>query len=316
MHHVAVLLDETIDNLGLSVGDTVIDATFGRGGHCVKILNSIGSSGIIIALDQDEEAIESALELQKKYPQLHPVHTNFINIKSALHNIDIPEPQKSAIKKVNGIVFDLGISSPQIDTENRGFSFKADGPLDMRMNRHSSTTAAELVNNLSADELKTVFSEFGEEHFSGRIANAIVAARRNKLIETTHVLANIIKYAVPVKEPQKRQDCITRVFQALRIAVNQELEALKKALRDSLDILKPGGKLAVISFHSLEDRIVKHFFLEQAKGCTCPPNFPKCTCGKLPTLKIITRKPTTPTEDEIRRNPRSRSARLRVAERL
>ncbi|MFC1478370.1 16S rRNA (cytosine(1402)-N(4))-methyltransferase RsmH [Candidatus Margulisiibacteriota bacterium] len=313
--HIPVLLNEAVDHLNLAPGQTVIDATFGRGGHSREILKAIGSQGKLIAIDQDEDALKYASEHFKDTPNLFLIQSNFMRIKEVF--TEWADSQKQNIKGIDAILFDLGVSSPQINEPSRGFSFQWDGPLDMRMNRNIATTAADLVNTLSREELTRIIKEYGEERYAVRIANAIVSARQNnKEIETTGVLGNIIQHVIPQKDPMKRRDCVMRTFQALRIAVNQELESLKRALQDSISLINPGGRLVVISFHSLEDRIVKTFFNTQAKGCTCPPNFPKCVCGKEPTLKVITRKPIPPSKEEIKDNPRAGSAKLRVAERI
>ncbi|MFH1429267.1 MAG: 16S rRNA (cytosine(1402)-N(4))-methyltransferase RsmH [Candidatus Margulisiibacteriota bacterium] len=313
--HIPVLINEAVLYMKLAPGQTVIDATFGRGGHSRAILDQIGPEGKLIAIDQDEDALQYAALHFKDEPNLFPIQSNFMCIKDVFE--EWSSTQKKPPAGIDAILFDLGVSSPQINEPERGFSFQWDGPLDMRMNRNTATTAGDLVNTLSCEELTNIIKEYGEERYAVRIANAIVSARQNnKRIETTGVLSNIIKHVIPQKDPMKRRDSVMRTFQSLRIAVNQELESLKRALQDAVSMLNPGGRIVAISFHSLEDRIVKTFFNTLAKGCTCPSNFPKCVCGKEPTLKVLTRKPVLPTREEIKNNSRAACAKLRAAEKI
>jgi len=320
--HIPVMKEEIINYLNLNYGDIVIDATFGRGGHSLEILQRIGERGFLLAIDQDPDAIEYGKDLLKNSLNVSFYHNNFIRLSEVWEQwkketfIGKNEIINKKNIAPNAILFDLGISSPQIDNQDRGFSFSKDGPLDMRMNKFAKTTAAELVNTLSKEELKNILKDFGEERYASRIAQAIIGARKNKVILSTRVLANIIKHASPDKDFRKKQDTIVRCFQAIRIAVNDELTALRKSLQQAIEILKSEGILAVISFHSLEDRIVKRFFKTEDKGCTCPANFLLCTCGGKSKINIITKKPIRPSAEELEINPRARSALLRVCQKI
>ncbi len=300
--HIPVLLKEVINFLKPAPHKVFIDATIGGGGHAEALLKTHSK---VIGIDCDEEAISaSEARLSKFKKSIKLVRGNFVDI------IKIVEAEGLDI--VDGILFDLGVSSYQIDTPERGFSLRYDGPLDMRMDQRQDIKAADLIDNLSIDDLEEIFSKYGEEHHSRRIAKFIVEERRKKTISTTYELAHIIEKAIKGKAFNSK----TRVFQALRIAVNNELDNLKRALRDSIDLLKGGGRLVVISYHSLEDRIVKGIFKEEAIDCICPKNVPVCVCGHKRKIKILTEKPIVPESKEIRENPRARSAKMRAVERL
>lgn len=301
-YHIPVLLNETIEALDIRPDGIYLDGTAGGGGHSFAIASKL-KSGRLISLDRDPDAIKEAGARLKDLPAT-VVHSNFTEMDKVLHSLDIP--------RVDGILLDIGVSSHQLDTGSRGFSFHADAPLDMRMSQ-SGTTAADLVNTLSEQELAKIFFEYGEEKFSRRIAADIVRARANGRIETTLQLADIIRDAVPAAARRDGHPA-RRVFQALRIAVNGELDCLSSALDTAFDCLKDGGILAVITFHSLEDRIVKQRFQSLKQGCICPRDFPVCTCGRTPAGHPL--KPVTASKEELAKNPRSRSAKLRCIRRL
>jgi 16S rRNA (cytosine1402-N4)-methyltransferase len=301
-YHTPVLLNEAISSLKLKDGGIYVDATLGGGGHTRAILES-GYHLKLIALDQDEDAITNALELEKKYPDLTLIKDNFYNLRTNL--------ALQRIKKIDGILFDLGVSSYQINTPERGFSFSMIGSLDMRMNKDNELTASEVINSFEPAVLKRIFLLYGEEKEASSIVRGIIIERSKKTIDTTNELAFIIeKYT---RSPQKIK-AKARIFQALRIYLNNEMEVLKTALSDAVKTLNPDGRIVVISYHSLEDRIVKQFFQYEAKDCICPSDFPQCVCDKKSTLKIITKKPVVPTTEEINANPRARSARMRAAQ--
>ncbi len=302
-YHVPVLLKESIEALNIKSQGIYVDATFGGGGHTAEMLKK-GNGIKIFGFDQDIQALNEGSILQKKHPeQLILFHDNFKNLRTRL--------ALERIRYIDGILFDLGVSSHQINEAERGFSFSQEGRLDMRMNEEQEFTASDVVNDFSYEEIRNIIFEYGEERESGRIARAILRERTNSRIETTLQLADIIEHNTNAKQKVKAK---ARVFQALRIYVNGEMESLKKALEDSVKMLNPGGCIVVISYHSLEDRLVKKFFKYEEKDCICPVNFPKCICDKKSTLKIITRKPILPSADEIERNSRARSAKLRIAE--
>jgi 16S rRNA (cytosine1402-N4)-methyltransferase len=299
------MLDEVLRELSPQSGQRFIDATVGAGGHTQAILKATDPDGRVLAMDADPLALNIARQRLASYgSRALFVHSNFDQIAHVAGKYDFVP--------VQGILFDLGLSSMQLDTTERGFSFQDDGPLDMRFDPNGPTTAADLVNNLSQDELADILYRYGEERRSRAIARAIVAARP---LHTTRELANVVVRTVG-KRRQARIHPATRTFQALRIAVNDELEMLSNALPDATALLTPSGRLAIISFHSLEDRIVKDFFIRESKECICPPEQPVCTCQHRATLHIITRKPITASEQEIKSNPRARSAKLRVAEHI
>ncbi|MDD6214732.1 MAG: 16S rRNA (cytosine(1402)-N(4))-methyltransferase RsmH [Firmicutes bacterium] len=306
--HFSVLLKETIDGLAVRPGGLYADGTLGGGGHTLEIL-SRSDSVRVIGIDRDAEAIAAAKERLAAFSgQVTFVNDNFMNISAILDSL--------GVEKLDGMLLDLGVSSYQIDNAERGFSYMQDAPLDMRMDKNGGKTAYDVINGYEEERLTDIFYRYGEEKWSKRIARFIAEHRGKKPFETTFELADIVRAAIPqgarkdVSHPEKR------VFQAVRIEVNGELEILKNAICDIVASLKSGGRLAVITFHSLEDRIVKQTFAELAKGCTCPPDFPVCVCGKKPEIKIITRKPVLPSPSEIEENSRSKSAKLRIAEKI
>ncbi len=302
-YHIPVLLPESIEALNLKPQGIYVDATFGGGGHTAEMLNK-GDGIKVFGFDQDTQALNEGTALQKKFPeQLILIHDNFKNLRTRLG--------LERIRYIDGILFDLGVSSHQINEAERGFSFSKEGRLDMRMNEEQEFTAGDVVNDFSYEEIRNIIFEYGEEREAGRIARAILRERTNFRIKTTLQLADIIEHNTNAKHKVKAK---ARVFQALRIYVNGEMESLKKALEDSVKMLNPEGRIVVISYHSLEDRLVKKFFKYEEKDCICPVNFPKCICDKRSTLKIITRKPILPSADEIEKNSRARSAKLRIAE--
>lgn len=307
-HHTPVLLPQTIEALQPRPGGRFVDATLGAGGHAEKILERTAPNGTLLGIDADPVALEAARR------RLAPFGSRVTFVNAYFDDLERISPEYD-VNRVDGILFDLGVSSPQLDRAERGFSFQATGPLDMRMGPSASTTAADIINNASPDELQRIFREYGEERFSGRITARIVAERQREPILTTDRLAGIVARAKP-KHSSERIHPATRVFQALRIAVNDELGRLERALPQAVHLLRGGGRLAVISFHSLEDRIVKQFMRAQARGCICPPQVPVCVCGRQPTLRLVHSRSLVAGATEVEANPRSRSARLRVAERL
>lgn len=303
--HIPVLLDECMDGLNIRPDGIYVDGTAGGAGHSSAIASRLGSSGRLIALDRDPDAVATATERLSVYPNAQVVHSNYSRIREVLDDL--------GIDKVDGILMDLGVSSYQLDEESRGFSYHADAPLDMRMSKEGAS-AADIVNTFSEQELARILFEYGEEKFSRRIASNIVAQRANAPIETTLQLADIVRMSVPQKARRDKNPC-KKTFQAIRIAVNGEFEHLSKGLEDAFFSLKSGGRLAVITFHSLEDRIVKQKFAGWCKGCICPPDFPVCVCGHKPQGALVNRKPIEAEEKEVERNNRSRSAKLRIIER-
>lgn len=302
--HKPVLLGECIEALQIRPDGTYIDGTLGRAGHSREIARRV-PNGRLICIDQDQAALDAAEQrLAPWRERVTLVHSNFVELETVL--------QQAGMDSVDGMLFDLGVSSPQLDDASRGFSYMHDAPLDMRMDQGSPLTAREIVNTWSGDELRRVLFEYGEERYAPAIAKAIVRRRETGPIETTLQLVDVIKSAMPPSALREKQHPAKRSFQALRIAVNGELEVLEPMLRTAAAHLAPGGRLAVITFHSLEDRIVKRTMQALAKGCTCPPEFPVCVCGKKPVLRLL--KPVTPSAKEIEDNPRARSARLRIAE--
>ena len=307
-HHVSVLLEECIEGLAIKPDGIYVDGTLGGAGHSSRIAASL-TTGRLIGIDRDPVALKAAGERLKPYAdRVTLVHSNFCEIKQVLHDLNIDG--------VDGILLDLGVSSPQLDDGARGFSYMADAPLDMRMNSEDSLTAHTVVNTWPQEELKRILYTYGEERYSPQIAAAICRRREEKPIETTLELVDVIRSAMPAAALREKQHPAKRSFQAIRIAVNDELGSVEKVMRDAIPALNPGGRLAIITFHSLEDRIVKQGMADAAKGCTCPPNFPVCVCGKKPKVKIISRKPITSTDEELERNPRARSAKLRVCEKI
>ncbi len=312
--HIPVLLPECLEYLNLKPQHTFVDATLGGAGHSIEVAKRIGREGTLIGIDQDDVALKAAgLKLgslpQDSCPRVELVRNNFGNMDEALLGAEVPG--------VDAFLFDIGVSSVQIDTPSRGFSFKEDGPLDMRMAPGKETlTAAEIVNTYTAADLARIIRMYSDEKWASRIAEFIVRAREKAPIETSAQLVDIIKAAIPASARRAGGHPAKRTFQALRIEVNGELEVLKRGLEAAIRWANPGGRICVISYHSLEDRIVKDMFASYANRCTCPPDLPVCMCGKEPILKVITRKPVVPTAEEIARNPRARSAKLRVAEKL
>jgi 16S rRNA (cytosine1402-N4)-methyltransferase len=303
------MADEVLLYLNPSRGRTYLDGTLGGGGHARLILEASAPDGVLIGMDQDEEALAAAGRSLACFGERAILrHGNFSTMESHLDVLGIAE--------VDGVLLDIGVSSHQLDKPERGFSFREDGPLDMRMNPAAGFSAAEVVAEAGADELKRIFREYGEERWAGKIAREIVSVREEQPIETTLQLADLVSRAVPRGRGPQRIHPATRVFQALRIHVNGELDCLRAGLEAARKKLKVGGRLVVISFHSLEDRIVKHAFREWATGCTCPPRLAVCVCGQQPKVKILTRKAVRATEDEIEANPRARSAVLRAMEKL
>lgn len=307
--HASVMPNEVIRFMAPHSGGVYVDGTLGGGGHSRLILEASSPAGRVIGFDQDADALEAAqANLAEFSGRVSFVRRNVSDIAAGLAEL--------GVGAIDGLLLDLGVSSYQLDTAERGFSFQHDAPLDMRMDRTSSPTAAELVNSLSEDELATVIREYGEENWAKRIAKRIVEARSVAPLESTRQLADLVSRAIPRKVWEKRIHPATRTFQALRIAVNDELGSLSQCLVDVMPLLKVGGRIVVISFHSLEDRIVKHFLKDQATGCRCPKDFPLCVCGGEPKLRLLTRKAVVAESDEVAANPRSRSARLRAAEKI
>lgn len=307
-YHVSVLLEECIEGLAIKPDGIYVDGTLGGAGHSSRIAAQL-TTGRLIGIDRDPVALKAAGERLKPYgDRVTLVHSNFCEIKQVLQDLNIDG--------VDGILLDLGVSSPQLDDGERGFSYMADAPLDMRMNCQDSLTAHTVVNTWPQEELKRILYTYGEERYAPQIAAAICRRRAERPIETTLELVDIIRSAMPAAALREKQHPAKRSFQAIRIAVNDELGSVEKVMQDAIPALNPGGRLAIITFHSLEDRIVKQGMAEAAKGCTCPPNFPVCVCGKKPRVKILSRKPITSTEEELERNPRARSAKLRVCEKI
>lgn len=325
--HTSVLLEETVTALAPRPGGLYLDGTLGGGGHAAAVLEQAGPTARLLGIDRDAVALAAAGERLRPFgAQVRTVHANFEDMAAVASEaagdwldaqVDAGEPPG-----FDGIMLDLGVSSPQLDTDERGFSYHADAPLDMRMDRTQPFTARELVNTASEDELARIIWEYGEERWSRRIAQFIVQRRAEEPLETTGDLVAVIEAAIPAGARYARRGepklghPARRTFQALRIAVNGELDALQEGLKQAVGLLRPGGRLAVISFHSLEDRICKEFLHEQAQGCICPPDLPVCACHREPTVRLLWRRPVTPTEEETAANPRARSAKLRAAEKL
>ena len=306
--HRPVLLDECIEGLNIRGEGVYLDGTLGRAGHSEQIVRRL-TSGRLICVDRDRAALDAARErLAPWLDRVELVHSNFDRVDEILDRLSLPG--------VDGMLFDLGVSSPQLDDGSRGFSYMADAPLDMRMDREERLTAADVVNGWPQEELRRIITQYGEERYAPQIAGAIVRRRADRPISTTLELAEVIKSAMPGKALREKQHPAKRTFQAIRIAVNDELASVERMLRRAVPRLNRGGRLAVITFHSLEDRIVKTGLADFARGCTCPPDFPVCVCGKTPDIKLINKKPILPTAQEIEENPRARSAKLRVAEKL
>ena len=307
-HHVSVLLEECIEGLNIKPDGIYVDGTLGGAGHSSRIAEKL-TTGRLIGIDRDPVALKAAGERLAPFgDRVRLVHSNFCELDKALDDL--------GITGVDGILLDLGVSSPQLDDGQRGFSYMVDAPLDMRMNGQDSLDAKQIVNHWSYEELKRILYDYGEERFAPRIAAAICKRREEKEIETTLELVDIIRGAMPASALREKQHPAKRSFQAIRIAVNDELGSVERVMQKAVPCLNPGGRLAVITFQSLEDRIVKQAMAEAAKGCTCPPEFPVCVCGKKPQVKLITRKPIVSGEEELERNPRARSAKRRVCEKL
>ena len=306
--HKPVLLRECIEGLNIRPDGIYVDGTLGRAGHSREIVSRL-TTGRLICIDRDQAALDAAPgRLEGHMDKVTLVHGNFGDIASILDDLNVPA--------ADGMLFDLGVSSPQLDDGSRGFSYLQDAPLDMRMDQSAALTAYDVVNGWSQEELKRILWQYGEERYSGLIAAAIVRRRSDKPVETTGELADIVRSAMPAKAQREKQHPAKRSFQAIRIAVNDELGEVERMLDSVLPRLNLGGRLAVISFHSLEDRLVKTAYAGWAKGCTCPPDFPVCVCGKKPQVRLVGKKPIVAGEEELEENPRARSAKLRVAEKL
>ena len=301
--HEPIMLNECIENLNIKPNGIYVDGTMGGAGHSSQIVSRLTKEGLLIGIDRDKEALETSQKRLKDFDNVKYIWGRHEDIKEHISNI--------GIEKVDGILLDLGVSSYQLDEASRGFSYTKDAKLDMRMNKEQDLTAMEIINSYSEDELEKIFHEYGEEKFSRKIANKIINIRKTKKVETTYELDDIVRNVVPGKGTV---DSLKRIFQALRIEVNGELKELEKAIRDGVDILNDNGRICIITFHSLEDRIVKNTFIDLQGVCKCPKDFPKCVCGVKSYGKIITKKPIIPSEKEQERNPRSKSAKLRVFE--
>ena len=305
--HKSVLLNETIDGLNIKPDGIYVDGTLGGGGHAYEVCRRLGEKGSIVGIDQDAAAIEAASARLKDFGEkVTIVRSNYCDMKSKLHEL--------GIDKVDGIVLDLGVSSYQLDTAERGFSYREDAPLDMRMDTRQKMTARDIVNDYTEADLYRVIRDYGEDKFAKNIAKHIVQARAVKPVETTAELSEIIRASIPMKFQKKSGHPAKRTFQAIRIELNRELDVLRDSLDDMIDLLNPGGRLCIITFHSLEDRIVKSAFRKNENPCTCPPDFPVCVCGKKSKGSIITKKPILPSEEELEYNSRSKSAKLRIFE--
>lgn len=304
--HVTVLLNETIEGLNVKSDGIYVDGTLGGGGHSFKILQLL-DTGKVIGIDQDQDALNAASKRLSIFgDRFVPAHSNFENVADVLAEL--------GIEKIDGMCLDLGVSSYQLDEAERGFSYMNDGALDMRMDQTSDFTAWDVVNTYSEGELFRVIRDYGEENWASRIAKFIVEARAEKSIETTYELVEIIKHAIPAKARKDGPHPAKRTFQAIRIEVNNELRIIEKTIEDAVSVMNKGGRIAIITFHSLEDRIVKNTFKKLAEGCICPKELPVCVCNNKPKIKIITKKPILPSAEELENNPRARSAKLRVAQ--
>ncbi len=308
--HKSVLLEETIDSLNIKPDGIYVDGTLGGGGHALEVCKRLSKNGRLIGIDQDADAIEAATKrLEEHKDKVTVVRSNYVNIKAVLSEL--------GIEKVDGIYLDLGVSSYQLDASDRGFTYREeDAPLDMRMDQRNDQTAADIINNYSEFDIYRIIRDYGEDKFAKNIAKHIVRARQIKPIETTGELSEIIKAAIPAKVRATGGHPSKKTFQAIRIELNKELEVLSQSLDAMIDLLNPDGRISVITFHSLEDRIVKTRFKTNENPCICPPHFPICVCGRKSKGKVITRKPIIPTEEEIEENKRSKSSKLRVFERI
>lgn len=306
--HYSVLLEETISNLNIRQNGIYVDGTLGGGGHALRVVQQLSEQGRFFGIDQDDAAIEAAKERLSEYrDRITLIRSNYCNMQTVL--------SEQGVNRVDGIVLDLGVSSYQLDTEERGFSYRFDTPLDMRMDRRQELTAREIVNTYPEMELYRIIRDYGEEQFAKNIAKHIVQERSQKSIETTGELSEIIKASIPAKMRQNGHPA-KKTFQAIRIACNRELDVLENSLDMMIDLLNPGGRLCIITFHSLEDRLVKAAFKRAQNPCICPPEFPVCVCGKKPLGRVVTNKPILPSQEELSQNSRSRSAKLRVFERI
>ncbi|MBE6958641.1 MAG: 16S rRNA (cytosine(1402)-N(4))-methyltransferase RsmH [Ruminococcaceae bacterium] len=307
-HHISVLLDECIEGLNIRPDGIYVDGTLGGAGHSSQIAARL-TTGRLIGIDRDPIALKAAGERLAPFAdRVTLVHSNFCEIANVLEDLEI--------EGVDGILLDLGVSSPQLDDGSRGFSYMVDAPLDMRMNNGDALTAEEVVNTWSYEQLRRILFDYGEERYAPQIAANICRVREERPIKTTLELVDVIRSAMPAAALREKQHPAKRSFQAIRIAVNDELGAVRQVMDDAIPKLNPGGRLAIITFHSLEDRIVKNGMADAARGCTCPPNFPVCVCGKKPSVKILTRKPIVSGDEELERNPRARSAKLRICEKI
>jgi len=314
-HHITVLKEEATEGLNIKQDGIYVDCTLGGAGHSSVIASKLGPGGRLIALDQDDWALDNAREKLAAYEnQVTLVKTNFRDLEQVLKDLDVP--MKDGVPQVDGILYDLGVSSPQFDEGERGFSYNHDAPLDMRMDQDALLTAKEIVNEWPEEEIARILYRYGEEKFSRRIARVIVNQRSQSEIETTGELVELIKEGIPAAARRTGGHPAKRSFQALRIAVNDELGAFEEGLHQAVRCLAPGGRVSVITFHSLEDRICKQIFSSYLEKCTCPPDFPLCVCGGKGTLRLVNRKPLIPSEAELTENSRARSAKLRVAEKL
>lgn len=306
--HKSVLLEETVDGLAIKPDGIYVDGTLGGGGHAFEVCSRLNEQGRFIGIDQDAAAIEAASERLRDFGEkVTIIRSNYCEMKSRLHEI--------GVDKVDGIVIDLGVSSYQLDTAERGFSYRVDAPLDMRMDQRQQLTAREIVNTYSEADLFRVIRDYGEDKFAKNIAKHIVIERQKTLIETTGQLNEIIRHAIPMKFQKTAGHPSKRTFQAIRIELNRELDVLRESLDDMIEMLNPGGRICIITFHSLEDRIVKSAFRKNENPCICPSHFPVCVCGNVSKGKVITRKPILPSEEELEYNSRSKSAKLRIFER-
>ncbi|MCR4846974.1 MAG: 16S rRNA (cytosine(1402)-N(4))-methyltransferase RsmH [Eubacterium sp.] len=304
--HVPIMLSEVLEGLAIKPDGIYVDGTLGGAGHSSEIVKRLGDKGKLIGIDQDRDAIEAASKRLEPYKNVEIVHSNYLNIKSILSGL--------GIDSVDGILLDLGVSSYQFDNKDRGFSYREDAKLDMRMDTSQEYTAQDIVNDYSEEDLRRILKVYGEEKFAGRIAENIVKARKDKRIETTFELNEIIKSSIPAAVRRQGKNPCKKTYQAIRIELNKELSVLEESLDEMIELLNPGGRLCIITFHSLEDRIVKNAFRTAERPCTCPPEFPVCVCGKKSKGKVITRKPIVADEDELEMNPRSSSAKLRIFE--
>lgn len=307
--HFSVLLDECIENLNIKPDGVYVDGTAGGAGHSSKIAERLSEHGLLIPIDQDEDAIKVITKRLEPFgDRVKIVRDNFSNIKNVLESV--------GVEKIDGLLLDLGVSSYQLDTAERGFSYMADAPLDMRMDNRAARSAYNVINEYSTDDLKRIIYDFGEERFAPKIVAGIIKAREQAPISTTGELVEIIKKSIPSFARREELSSVKRVFQAVRIEVNKELDVIAPTIEAAVNAMREGGRIVIITFHSLEDRIVKQTFNQLASGCTCPKDFPVCVCGNKPKIKIITKKPILPSDAELAVNSRSKSAKLRVAEKI